>query len=419
MKARPVVVAIVIGVARIIGAGTLFALSRSVSTAGLEHAVALLQTLQQLDSQWSVEVLQVSSNPQADFDGLATLSPEVRIRSQELRDIARTEAEVPADVKSGLLSYVSRLDSKEERVERFKSDYAIVRNSQRYLPLAVELVTAKTAQFNQGDLGRAIKTQHADLDNYFSNPSELDKQRLMLSLDTLRMRRAQYPADVSRALGNFLAHALVLLEQKGPLDELLGSATSMEAVGVAQGLAGDVEALIQGRENERARYQQFSFRSALLMLVALTIFFALARRSAPVAQFAPAARRESESIEGTLDLSSDSLHLYGEQPETPAVDPTQRVHQEYLLQALRAAGKRLGSHMALLGELHNDITQSLSKLDSDGASDQEQAAAARTKLSDISAIMDAKSVPKVLVAMRRSAQVLDHTSTVFTRRCAR
>ena len=205
MSARAGIVGIVCGLVGLAGAGALFALSQTIDTTRLERGVELLQMLQQLDSRWSIEVLQVSSNPLADFDGLAAISPEVRRHAWELRDLARKDLEITPALKATLLSYVSRLDSKEERIERFKSGYAIVRNSQRYLPLAVQLVAAKAAEFDQNDLGDIIKTQQEGLENYFENPSAIDKQQLLLSLDSLRVQRTQYPAAVGSALDNFLA----------------------------------------------------------------------------------------------------------------------------------------------------------------------------------------------------------------------
>lgn len=361
MSTRAAIIAVVVGLIGLAGAGTLFGLSQTVDTTRLERSVELLQILQQLDSRWSVEVLQVSSNPLADFDGLAAISPEVRRHARELRDLARKELEIPPELKAALLSYVSRLDSKEERIERFKSGYAIVRNSQRYLPLAVQLVAAKAVEFGQDDLGEVIRTQQEVLENYFANPSAIEKQQILLSLDSLRVQRTQYPAAVGSALGNFLAHALVLLEQKEPLDELRTTATSLEATGVAQGLSTELSDLIQTRETERARYQQLCVGLALVVLIGLTVFFAFARRAKPAG-----ASQVVATVDSTLDLSSDALHLYEDLPDpdegtatlAPS-DPTEQIHVEYLLQVVRAGGKRLGSHMGLLSEVYVEVSKSL------------------------------------------------------------
>ena len=191
MISRGSLVAMLLGLLGLAGAAGLFALAHGIDNARLEQGVSLIHTLQQLDSKWSVEVLQVSSNPQADFDGLATISPVVRRNTQELRDVASTGPGIARGLKSAMMSYVSQLDSKEERIERFKSGYAIVRNSQRYLPVAAQLVTAKTAELQQHELGEAVKAQHEELENYFANPSAIDKQRIILSLDSLRVQRSE------------------------------------------------------------------------------------------------------------------------------------------------------------------------------------------------------------------------------------
>ena len=414
MSTRASIVSVVVGLVGLAGAGTLFALSQMVETTRLERAVELLQILQQLDSQWSVEVLQVSADPLADFDGLAAISPEVRRHARELRDLARKDPEIPPELKAPLLSYVSRLDSKEERIERFKSGYAIVRNSQRYLPLAVQLVAAKAAEFEQDDLGEVIRTQHEVLENYFANPSAIDKQQILLSLDSLRVQRSQYPAAVGSALGNFLAHALVLLEQKEPLDELRTTATSLEATGVAQGLTTELSDLIQAREAEGARYQQLSFGLALVVLIGLTVFFALTRRATPAA-----ASQVVAAVDSTLDLSSDALHLYDDLPDTDEAtatqapsDPTEQIHTEYLLQVVRAGGKRLGSHMGLLSEVYVEISKSLGESQS-ALNDEGAPTGSKTSFGEVNDILRAKSVPKLLQAMRRSVQTVDRASEGF------
>jgi hypothetical protein len=184
------------GTVGLIAAGAIFAFSQTIDTERLEFGSELVQNLQRLDSQWSVEVLQVSANPLADFDGLAAISPEVRRRAKELRKLALKELKISSELKSGLLSYVSRLDSKEERIERFKSGFAIVRNSQRYLPLAVQLVTAKAEALQQTDLVEAIRIQFEVIEDYFANPSAIGKQEVLQGLDNLRVLRTQYPTAV-------------------------------------------------------------------------------------------------------------------------------------------------------------------------------------------------------------------------------
>jgi hypothetical protein len=227
MNATKIISAAVLTLAGLAGAGYVYMQSQAIDNTRLERAVALVQTLQGLDGRWSVELLKVNANPEAHFDGLAAISPEVTRHSRELKKIARTEEAVPPALKAALMGYLSRLDSKGERVERFKSAYAIVRNSERYLPLAVQMVSARTGEFQQASLDQSVQTYLADLNSYFQTPDDAEKGRILGNLGKLRAGRDQYPPTLRSALGNFIAHALVLVAQTGPLNELLASATDL------------------------------------------------------------------------------------------------------------------------------------------------------------------------------------------------
>ena len=405
------------------GAGVLFIQSRPIDNTELKRGVDLLQLLQGLDSQWSVEVLQVSTNPQADFDGLAAIAPDVRTKSESLRDIARGDPGIPAGLKAGLMSYVSRLDSKEERIERFKSAYAIVRNSQRYLPLALQLVTAETSELNQTDLRQAIETQHADIENYLANPSAIEKQRILLGIETLRTLRAQYPASAGTALSNFLAHALVLLEQKAPLDELRIEATSLDGVNASAKLGTELSALIELRDEERGAQQRLSFGIVFAVLIGLAAFFALTRR----AQTTTVAAGPDLAGEAVLDLSSTELNLYDELPRAGRdsaptghypIDGVTKIYLEYLAQVVRASGRQLGSHLLLMKEAYVDIARGLKESESslqagDGPAVEKALLQAKTKLHAVNEILRVKTVPKLLQAMNASTRSVDRASQEF------
>ncbi|MGK0171572.1 MAG: signal transduction histidine kinase, partial [Gammaproteobacteria bacterium] len=167
--------------------------------------------------------------------------------------------------------------------------------------------------------------------------------------------------------------------------------------------ASELKALIHSRDDQRTQYQQFSFGALLLMLAALSahLFFA---RSGPGARFT--AGRE---IEDTLDLSSDTLHLYDDNPssspaKTKQLSPNaaQRIEQEYLLQALRASGQSLSSHMNLLTEIQHDVSSALD------ANDAQAGASARLK--EVQDIMKEKSADKVLLAMHRTVRTIDRAA---------
>ena len=58
----------------------------------------------------------------------------------QLKDLLLTTIrgipDVPDRLANDVSAYVNAVEAREERIERFKTGYAIIRNSARYLPLA-------------------------------------------------------------------------------------------------------------------------------------------------------------------------------------------------------------------------------------------------------------------------------------------
>lgn len=203
----------------------LFALSRDESAAVYDRVYNDLHALQTLDNQWSLEVVKVSANPQADFDSLAGFLPTIRSHKNELRRLLSRPDSLSREHKSALRSYLSMLDSKEERIERFKSGYAIVRNSERYLPEAARMAVTVAQSSNEFAIAEQVAARLGDLEAYLISPNEVEMQRLVLALRSLGESAVRSVLRVRETLDVFLAHATVLLNRKGPVMTLLADAT--------------------------------------------------------------------------------------------------------------------------------------------------------------------------------------------------
>lgn len=431
MKASGIIATAVLTLAGLGGAGYLYNQAQQIDNTRLERAVSLVQTLQGLDSRWSVELLKVSSDPQAHFDGLAAISPEVRRNSRELKTIARRDKAVTSELRSSILGYVSRLDGKSERVERFKSAYAIVRNSERYLPVAAQLVSARTGEFKQAVLDKSVRSYHTDLKNYFISPSEIEKQRIMLNLNDLGSGREQYPPTLRSALGNFLAHALVLVQQKGPLNELRASATGLDAANVASTLIDDIRGLITSRTTTRTSTERMSLGVAFITLLGCAIAITLMMRSgaprvAPArAGVAPNPETDSgayENLDTTVFVGARAAA-----PTAPVVQPVVRpkeqdareqIRNEFLLQLVRGTARRLGSHVGLMKEVYAEVSRGVAESQANlvvGDTRTANSAIIETKatLGELGDLLDLNSVPKLIDATSRTINTVERASVGF------
>jgi hypothetical protein len=435
MNATKLIATIGLSLAGLAGAGFLYMQAQDIDNTRLERAGSLIRTLQTLDGRWSVELLKVSGNPQAHFDGLAAISPEVTRHSRELKKIARKDPSVIPDLKSEIMGYISRLDSKAERVERFKSAYAIVRNSERYLPVAVQLVSARAAEFQETALDRSVQTNHADLKSYFVTPSDIEKQRIMLNLNGLRSGQDEYPAVLRSALGNFLAHGLVLMAQKGPLNEMSSAATNADSGDVATTLIEDVASLIAVRTNERAGYERFSIGVAFITVVGFVLAMTLSRRVMPagVAPGHMSPGHAPQGVAGTqvtaapdfVDLDA-TLVVPPEQqaarasaaaPE-PVVDASEQIRSEFLLQLVRSTARRLGSHVGLMKEVYTEVSKGVADSQATlvvGDTRTANSAIIETKatLGELGDMLDLNSVPKLIDATTRTIDTVERASIGF------
>ena len=318
MKARALILGIVVSVVLLGIAGALYLMAAGGAERQYRDAVSHMRQIQQLSSQWSVEIARVKSDPLADFDSLAAFIPRMGRLKQSLADIARGTPELPERLASDINAYLAALAAKEERIERFKTGYAVVRNSVRYLPLAGANVTRQAQELGAGALGRSIAVLMQDMNLYLANPTETAHARLSEELQRVREESVTQPPAFANALANLASHAEVLLEKQGPTEELFATATSNEIADFTERLVSSVEFELARQATRSAWYE----RGMLGVILALALFWVglavqqRARGAAPAAAPAPAPVRGDAETERRRPALAES----------PAPQPSRSVH---------------------------------------------------------------------------------------------
>ena len=289
MKARALVVGIVMSVLLLGVAGALYVMAGGGAERQYRDAVSLTRQIQQLSSQWSVEIARVRSDPLADFDALAAFIPRMARLKRSLSAAARGIVGLPDRLASDINAYLSALDAKEERVERFKTGYAVVRNSTRYLPLAAANVTRQAQEARAEALSRGIAVLVQDMNLYLSNPTETARARLSEELQRLREASVTQPPALANGLVNLTSHAEVLLDKQGPTEELFEKATSGDIGNLTERLVGALEFELSRKAVQSVWYE----RGMLAVIAVLALFWvglAVQQRARGAAPEAPAPR---------------------------------------------------------------------------------------------------------------------------------
>ena len=269
MKSGALILGIMVSVLLLAAAGVLYTLAGSNSGQQYRASIDLVRQIQQLSSNWSIEIARVKADPLADFDSLAAFIPRMARLKGSLADASRRIPDLPDRLASDIQVYLSAIDAKEERIERFKSGYAVVRNSTRYLPLAAANVTRQAQEVGDEPLVRSISMLSQDMNMYLATPTDAGKERLVGEMEELREESVAYPPPLANALANLLAHAEVLLARQKPTDLLFQEATSNEISDLTDRLAGNLAFELARIAAVATNYE----RGVLAVLAVLAVFW--------------------------------------------------------------------------------------------------------------------------------------------------
>ena len=176
---------------------------------------------------------------------------------ETLADSIRGTPSLPDRLANTTNAYLSAVTAKEERIERFKTSYAVLRNSVRYLPLAATNVMQQM-QTRGGNSAfiKNVATITEEITTYLASPAPPEKERLTRVLAELGDNIAtRHPALINTAM-NFVAHGQVLLEKQAPTEEIFQEATSSQISDLGETIIKGLESEIDRTEALAAWYER-------------------------------------------------------------------------------------------------------------------------------------------------------------------
>ena len=219
-------------------------------------AIATIQKMQQLGAEWGVETARVRADPSANFDGLAEFVPRMKQMKSTLRNNLAQIPDLSDRVAADARAYLSAMDSLRERVERFKTAYAVIRNSERYLPLSSAELVARAQGAGDRELAREVSLLTQEFSAFLATSNEADRERLSARIQTLKEEGVRKTSVLASAIANFVAHAEVLLDKQGRTDELFQGITSNILSERVKPLTDSLELEQSERRRNTTLYQQ-------------------------------------------------------------------------------------------------------------------------------------------------------------------
>ena len=319
MKSGALILGIIVSIFLLAVAAGLYVMAGNQSGQPYRASIDLIRQIQQLSSGWSIETARVRSDPLADFDSLAAIIPRMARLKQNLVDTSRRMPDLPERLANDIQVYLSLMDAKEERIERFKTGYAVVRNSTRYLPLAATNVIRQAKEAKDEPLARNVSTLSENMKVYLATPSDVGKDRLAADMEKLREDSVAYPASLANAIANLLAHAEVLLARQASTDVLFQESISNEAAGLANRLTGNLEFQI-ARQDARATSYERGVLAVIGVLALFWILLAVHQRFRSAAPISVSPEGPQAVVEGYKPLPA--MALQDESGTVPALAST-------------------------------------------------------------------------------------------------
>ena len=256
-------------------AAILYWMALDLDNAFYQDSVETIRSIQRLDANWSMEAIKVKSEPQADFDSLASFIPRMRTLKDKLTGITLNSDQIPDRLANNINAFISNIGAKEEEIERFKSNYAILRNSERYLPLAAASVVQTAQSTNYSEIIPTINNVVEGLAAFLNAPTDAGKARIATSFDSLRERSLNFTEQLADDLANFISHGQVILNTKLTTETLLNNATAYGISDDADSLTSSLETLSGRRKNTKEQYEYGvlgSFGAAAIFAL-ISLFF--------------------------------------------------------------------------------------------------------------------------------------------------
>ena len=228
-----VVIALVISASLVAGAGLVYRqlLRTQVGAAAGMQALDAIRESERISAEWGVEVGRVKNRPDADFDSLKGYIPRLAAQREAIVAARERMGELPNEIRNGIRGYVNRLRAKQELIERFKTDYAVVRNSQDFLlndPEGVEALLRSAREGGRTVVVDAARLMLEELEQFIRTPNRTWRQRTGQALDALLEVSNGAPEAVK--VEELAAHVDVLLDRYKLAEDRFEEAVSNRSI---------------------------------------------------------------------------------------------------------------------------------------------------------------------------------------------
>ncbi len=259
--------------------------------------VANVSLFKQLDATLNQDVIKTRSYLLRNYDPLVHNLDRLNILA---RDFIEGPAKIYHRGQSGIDERVDTLmrmlEEKENLVERYKSENAVLNNSLRYLPVVTdELIKTTHTDNGNPNLPAMFTTLLADVHIYNLKPSEELRTKVKNDLTLLVDEARGLPAEIGSSINTLASHVRTIIVKKNEVDKLLDGIISMPSGQAADNLFNTYQTYAQENLRIATVYRFYLYLFSIVLLAYVTYILFRLRQTAEALAHDIIVRKQTEA----------------------------------------------------------------------------------------------------------------------------
>ncbi len=238
--------------------------SQRVDMKQYEHLTNVLTQLKDQDVRMNEHMLLAGSGMLRNFDSMVDITNRLNKQQEELSKLQSSMSEEAREsLETGANRLFLQLKQKILSIEQFKADHSILRNSQGYLPIAVEQTAPKLSI----EIRAKLYDLTSDVYIYITKPSQRLRQHINAMITAFKQQNLH--SKSMDKLDNIFSHIDIILSKTDELHMLARTILRQPTVQLVE----DIEHLQQGRHAENVHHTD-NVMLLMSMLAVLLLFYA-------------------------------------------------------------------------------------------------------------------------------------------------
>jgi signal transduction histidine kinase len=286
----------------------LYQKTQTLDTENHNILVSTLHEMERIDNTRTENVLRSQLSLNEDYDKLAKILNNLNtvVSKWKEYDIQKIYEQISNNEANNKQKYLEKLQERTELIEKYKTNHAVLSNSARYFPTAIDelhhlLINTENKNIENNDVNDLLNISNTTLSNilrYIQEPSENLQEKIEDNInDIKKIDRNIKDENINSQLGFIYPHADVILRYKPVIDKVLENIVKITTTNEINALIANYNSLQDNQLLIKEKYQFALIGFSILLLLSLLVMAIRLRKS----------HHSLDNANKTLKISNETL----------------------------------------------------------------------------------------------------------------